>query len=370
MKVYITKVYIFFVILVAAVFSMTCSRKDKGDFLAPDEAKIEIRTASREITAKLDELMETPAMQVLDYLRGLLSGGPKGSSVIKPLSRHDVIDTRSLAKLLQHAKAVSNQKGGNGKYQGLYRYNFNSSSFDLIYDSVTYLEYLFPADEHARESHMINAALTITNLNFNTFTFNNNGDSLPEDFFTMADITLVLNSQAVLSCKYRAAFNEHAMPSSIELTIENNPYQLRMSLSGSGQNYSSTMLLKNDNTHLMNYNFSIRYNNDKDKLSRLTGTLQITPVRLEGNMNLANMEPCDDSDIACLNESMDITVVHSGRKKKIGRLEYRAHPEPAHNENPREIHIIYEDGSSEPLADIFNPDLETIKYWLRYSEKH
>jgi hypothetical protein len=198
-------------------------------------------------------------------------------------------------------------------------------------------------------------------MKFMTIFMANDQDDYEEDLLTSANAALVVDNQTILSLEYEATYNEYGMPTSLEMAAIMSPYQLRMSLGGSGQNYSSTMSVRQGGNNMMSYSFSIRYNSTKDDADRISGYLEVHPLRFEGSFHQAGLSGCDEADVTCMNNNTDILLKHAVINKKIGHLEYRMASEPDCDYQCVGLHVVYEDESSEPISDIF--DLEVFGSW-------
>lgn len=333
-----------------------CTLAEKDDPLSADEAKMEIRAASQTISSNMDELRQTQAMQTMGYLIDLLSVHEDGKSFTG-----SVVSEVTPCRLLSTSQMIADiflfGKDRNNLHEcfGTYRYNFNTSAFDLVDGNVNYMHYIFPSNESTRIQKDLNASWKVENMKFTTIFMANDQVDYEEDLLTNANAALVVDNKTILSLEYEAAYNEYGMPTSIELAIIMSPYQLRMSLGGSGQNYSSTMSVRQGGNNMMSYSFSIRYNSEKDDADRISGYLEVHPLRFEGSFNQAGLTGCDDADMTCRNNNTDILLKHAVINKKIGQLEYRMASEADCDDQCVNLHVVYEDGSSEPFSVIFDP---------------
>lgn len=340
-----------------------CTLAEKDDMLSADEAKIEIRAASEIISANMDELMQTQAIQAMAYMIDLLTFNDDEKTIMDSVAR-DVTPHRllSASQTIMSNFTFGKERNNLAEYHGTYRYNFNTGAFDLVDGNVNYMHYIFPSNEAMRNNKELNASFKVENMKFTTIFISNDQDGYEEDLLTNANAALVVDNQTLLALEYEAAYNEYGMPTSTEMAIIMSPYQLRMSLSGSGQNYSSTMSFRHGGNNMMSYSISIRYNSEKDDTDRISGYMEVNPLRFEGSFNQAGLKECDHhDDVSCMNDNTDILLKHAGMNKNIGQLEYRMAHEPDCDSQCLVLHVVYEDGTSEPVADIF--DLDVLDTW-------
>lgn len=355
--------------LVLVFFLAGCSLFDKDDVLTAEEAKMEIRASGQEITANLEDMMATPAMKAMEYFYELLSDGDDWKSAAKSAARETITYNLKSLNILIREDLRFNVEKDDDDYYGIYRFNFNTGGFDLVNANVDYLHFIFPSSEAAHISQVHNASLKIDNMRFTTITITDDWETYDEELLTRAKAELVVDNQTLLFFDYESSFNEHGLPVSLEATLSMAPYQFRISQSGSGQNYSSTMSLRKGNETLMSYSLSVRYNETRSEVARVSGHFQLTPLRFEGSINSMGMEDCDYDDVACMNQHLDVSVKHTRLNKKIGHLEYRSFYDTSWDDYDLELYVVYDDGSAEPLADVFDLQTGDLKHGFRRSAR-
>ena len=333
-----------------------CDRWKKDDVFTAEEAKSEIRMAGQQVRRNMDDMMEVKAMQALQYLMKLLSGegdtGPKPDPDTKSPNRFCLT---ALYLEIFELTGLTKEIAGKDEHHGVYRYNFNTGSFDLVDFGGNYLRYIFPANDAARENRMHNASFTIENLAFMTVTYPSKQEPFTEDLLISASTDLVVDNQTLSTFSHEAGFTTSGLPVATDMKLTMHPYQLRLSLSGTGRDYSSTMsLTKNDQT-LMSYHLSLRYNVERDAADRVAGLVQIVPLRFEGGINMVGVRSCEQPhDIECMNPHLDIDVKQTVYNKSLGHLAYGLQCDPDTGMHHPTMQIVYKDGTSDPLTIIFD----------------
>jgi hypothetical protein len=161
-----------------------------------------------------------------------------------------------------------------------------------------------------------------------------------------------------MTCSYRATLNNDGLPVSTTFNMTMAPYQMTLTQTGSGVNYTSTASLKMGNDVLMSYNMNVKYTAQQDDVDNVSGNFQITPVRFEGNIKAAAMGNCSENNINCMNSNLDVEVIQTEKNKIIGHIEFKIfedYPEPV---------IVYSDGTWEWLYIALGLEFEEIKRGL------
>jgi hypothetical protein len=348
--------------IVLSLLFVTC-KKDKDEFSAED-AKVEIRSASQKIQANLSTMMTTPAMQSLDFLMGLMDFEDDWKSSLKSAAQDvETINLISINKLLRenlHLKIdeIDPEDGGE------YTYNFTTEQFDLTDETISYLLIIFPADDIAYANEQNNGSLKLENLVIEEIEYTDEWDTYYEDVLTSVDATLTVDSQVAMTCSYRATLNNEGLPVSATFNMTMAPYQMTLTQTGSGVNYTSTASLKMGNDVLMSYNMNIKYTAQQDDVDNVSGNFQITPLRFEGNIKAAAMDNCSENDLNCMNNNLDVEVIHTEKNKIIGHLEFRMFYDSYWDEEYPELVIVYSDGTYEWLYVALGLEFEDLKRGL------
>jgi hypothetical protein len=347
------------------VFSMlfvTC-KKDKDEFSAED-AKVELKAASQEIQTNLFDMMDTPAMQSLDFLMGLMPLEGDWKSSLKSAAQDvETINLSSINKLLREnlqlkIDEIDPEDGGE------YTYNFTTGEFDLTDESISYLLIIFPADDVAYANEQNNGSLKLENLVIEEIEFTDEWGTYYEEVLTSIDVTLTIDSQVAMTCSYRATLNNEGLPVSASFSMNMSPYQMTLTQTGSGVNYTSTASLKMGNDVLMSYNLTMKYTASQDDIAEVSGNFQVTPLRFEGNIDEATMNNCSETDIDCMNNSLDVELIHTKENKVIGNIEFRMYYDAYWDEEYAEPVVVYSDGSWEWLFVALGMEFDGLKRGL------
>jgi hypothetical protein len=347
--------------MIFSLFFASCKKDDKVEFLSPDEAKVELRSASQDVMAAADQMMETPAMSAMMNFMDIMGMNDEFRKAFKD----DLLtlENKSLHTLNSLFREKIPQKASGPDIdptsKGVFEYNFLTQEFDLTNPSVNYLRFLFPADEAAYFAQSNNANLTISNLEFVTITYTDDWGTWTEELISKASVSLLVDGDEVMTLNFQASYDSEGMPSSASFTLGMAPYQLTMSMSGSNDNFTSTMSFKKNAEVLLAYNLKMSYDSDYGEIEKVSGFVQITPLKFEGNIFPSELEWCDDVD--CMNENIDVKLKHTAMNKYIGRIEFRMYTDPYWEDTYPEPVIVYEDGTWEFLFEVFDSLFEQKK---------
>ncbi len=338
-------------IILLAVFIInfaSCGKDDSGEHtqLSADEAKVEIRAGNQEIMQAMEELMSSPAFITLNFLTMLMDEEFTLKSNLMPILREiEDRQLRAYKEMIIENYALYGEP--DPKTGGIWEYNFNTNEFDLINPNVSYLRLIYPADEEDYNAGQRNAELTISDYEYIY-------DDYEEELPTNLNLELNLHNVLAMSLHYNAIYDAEGIPLSMAIDMEMPPYSLSMSQSETASNLQSHMDFRKNNDILFSYNLQANMTPDNE-VETVSGHFQITPLKFEGYMNEADMYNCGEGDIDCMNDNMDINVIHTTLNALIGHLEFRMFTDEWDDTYP-ELVVVYEDGSWEWLDDIF--DLE------------
>ena len=344
-------------IVVSLLLPVACSKDKEEKELSPEEAKIELRAASQEITLTTTNVMEMPAVSTMMFLMLLTDFDDFDIEFKSMLSDPGNYRLPEISQLLRDnelpLKKLQNKSFlEDPQNTGIYTFNFQTEEFDLTSTNVNYLQVIFPANETAFDQENNNAALTISNMEFETVTYSDGWDTWEEEVPTRMDILLVIDSDEVLTCEYTAAFNSEGTPTSMSVNIGMAPYEFTMTLAGSGVNYNSTIMFTGNNAVIFNSSLDLKYNSGSDEIDHISGFIHFPPLRFDGSVNIAMIEECDEN-IACLNQYIDVRVKHTKLNMVLGHLEFRVYDDPYWEEEYAMPVIVYQDDSWEFLHEIF-----------------
>ncbi len=338
------------IILLAAflVYFTSCDKNGASSgatHLNADDARVEIRAASQEISTTLEELMSSQAATSLDYLFYLGDGDFTLKSNLMPaLSEIGELKVRPYKELIISKYSIANEP--DPKVGGVYQYNYDTGEFDLVNPNVSYLRFIYPADDMDYIAGGHNAELTVYDYDYFYDEYN---DEIPTDF----NIELIVYGDLAMSFLYQGIYDDDGIPTSISVDINMPPYTLTMNESVSGSNYVSSLYFKLNNEVLMSYDLAFTLTPDKEEVDRVSGHYQITPLKVDGYMNVANIDNCND-DINCMNSNMDLKLYLTTQNALIGSIEFRMIYDDYWDEDILELVVIYEDNSEELLSDIFD----------------
>lgn len=352
-----TRIGLFSVLLIFLSLTLVTCKKDKEE-LSAEDAKIEIRSASQTVQASMNEMMATPAMISMIYLSELMNMEGDWKSSASHIEKYNLAVFNRIIRENLKIDEIDPEEGGE------YTYNFITGEFDPTDPSLTYLLLLFPADEEAMANEENNGSLKLEDMDFVEIEYTDEWGTYTESVLTKVKATLKIDNLTVMTCTYNATLNSEGLPVATTITYTMDPYQITLSQSGSGVNYTSTASLKNGGDVLLSYNLNIKYTANQDDIEKVNGNLQLTPLRFEGEINGSGMNTCGELDVDCMNDNLDVEVIQTEKNSIIGHLEFRLFYDDYWDESYAEPVIVYSDGTWEWLFEALGVELEGLKRGL------
>lgn len=352
------------------VFSFISCQDDKEEpkEIAPETAKVELRNASQEINVEMDKMMNTVSMQSLSFLSELMDAGWEKKVHIILFQSGKL----HLAKIKDNFRkdATGNRNVSEVGEYGIYDYNFDMDDFVLTSESSTQLQLNYPANEQAYSMMQNNAVFVLDNLEYTTITYTETWydewdeqwvtETYVEEVPTNANMSLTVDGNATMSGNYQSELSDNGTPTAISASVTSAPYQYQMGLSGSGSNYNSSLSFKEGNTELMGYSIDVTYSADLIDVEKLSGYYNVSPLKVQGSMNVANIETRTEligyeataADIDYLNTQHTLELYHSGLDAKLGDIKFMFYVEEEYNEAYAELAVVYSDGSFDWLYEV------------------
>ena len=335
-----------------------CPFLNEDDFLPSDEARLELRAASKELDERMLEFMQAHPVKSAMFLMDLISESEPDVSQALDHTELEGYTPETLYNLLLETMGLI-KKGNRTLKKGIFRFNFNTRSFDQINLQVNYLEYIFPANESILSDQLLNAALTLRDLEYIEVARDESAGLGTKTtlFLTRVNASMYIDNQTVMTFSYQAEFNPDGLPTAINYLLKSGGYEIKLVLQGSGQNISVDMSYKSEGKTLVTYALKTRYTPGNRDIQLVSGQYTAFPIRFDGEMLPEASMLCSDADLSCFNRTINITVRHNRLKKKIGTLAYRMHYDTGRNEEVPVLHIIYEDGSADVFYALFDMGL-------------
>ncbi len=352
--------------LIAMMFCTHCSLMDKEEFLPSEEARIEVRAANKKITSSMEEIKNTPSIKALDYLTELLGA----DSSLKRTTTSDSVNIYHNYFLPVHTLAKEgflqafSQKTIAEK-RGLFRFNFITSTFDLIDLDVNYLRYLFPSNKTDRDSLKITAAFTIKDVEYVERTVISDHVPMSKQLISNFHASIFLHKQTQLTYHYQSTYNESGISTYADIDMNLSPYRFQMSLTGSGRNYYSYTSMVMNGHPLMSYSVNIRRAADSDEVEKVSGSFHLSPLEWDGSFHRGKMKACEEHDLSCINNNLNMVLMHTRLNRKIGTLAVRSYYDSISNREYHELILLYEDGSMDALPDILDLGPNKLAYFMK-----
>ena len=367
----------FLFLLFAASFSLffvTCDLLNKDDdepeTLSTEEAKVEMRANSQQVIASMEAIMETPAALSLDYLAELMSGDDYKASLNFLMQNSKDLTLTKLKDIFRNNEQSKSQTRDDLIDFGIFQFNFVTDTFELIEESDNVLQMIYPADAMAYASQLLNAVMTVQNLQYQDIEYTDTywdedlgmwiTETYNETVPISAEVDLVIDDEEVMSGSYQSTLTEDGRPTSVNISFAMGTYQVQLGFSGSGLSYNTSMSFSFNSIEILGYNLDMKYTNDKESVEELSGNFRKPPISLNGNINYAaieaSMEESEKNEVSYdydfLNSQMNIEVFHDELNATLGDLVLMEYINPDTNEAEVQIAIIYEDGTWEWLSDI------------------
>lgn len=350
-------------IIIASVFIVSSCKKDPAgggmQTLPADDAKVEIRGASQDVSTTVDGIMETQAVKSLDYFMYVGSYDEEWKTNFKNavLSFED-LNLKSIKDLIREDFTIKSITEPDPAVGGIYQYNYTTAVFDLIDSSVSYLQMIYPADEDDFYNQGLNAILTISNFEYITMV---DEYGYEENVPTSFDLDLEAYGTVVYEMDYEATYDSDGVPTSMAVSISMAPYSITMSQSISGNSYNTSLSFKFNEEVIISYNLTYSLSTNNEEVVSVSGHYQITPLRLEGSVSVQAMDLCVENDIDCMNSNMTLSLIHTEVNAVLGNIEARLYYDDYSQEEYPAPVIVYADGTWEWLEDIFDVPAKALK---------
>lgn len=369
------KRFIFSALAASLILIAGCDKNKEEEVknLTPDEAKVELRDAAQQINTDMTEMMEMPAFTSGSFLMDLM-----GEESLKSTVRQLVFGTKALhLHAVKAAFAPANGLKSDVADYGVYAFNFATEAFDLVEPSTTMLKISYPADEVAYAAQQNNAEMLAENLQYQTIVYTETyWDEWTQTWVTetyddyvpsSANVTQKIDGAVVLTASYSGTYTEEGNPVAVNASVTAAPVSFTMSMAGTGVNYQTALMFKENNTEMMGFDMDVVYSSDMSDVEKLTGYYLVAPLKVEGWMNPAAIdnhiseieENGGNYDLAFLNTQLSLELFQAAENAKIGDLQYKLYTDTEYNETYPMIAVVYSDGTYEWLEDIMGN--ETLK---------
>lgn len=361
-------------LMVFVVLALVSCDKDKDEVkdLTADEAKVELRNATQQISNNMEQMMTTPAMQSLNFLSVLMGEEGYKTSFKQMLQQPGKLH---LAKVKQVFLPAGTKSVGEIEGFGYYEYDYDMDDFVLVEAAEDMLKLAYPADETAYNGQQNNAELTVSNIETVTIVYTETywddfyeqwvTETYEEEFPVKLDATQKVDGTTLMSASYVSTLDETGAPTSFNITMNMLPYSFTASLTGTGNNYKTVLSFKENNATLMGYDLTLEYTSDMESVNKLSGNYIIDPLKLEGYMNydaidthMINAEETGNYDLNYLNGQMELELIHMGQNAKLGDVKFVMYTDPEYGESFPSLAVVYADGTYEWLESILEVEMK------------
>jgi hypothetical protein len=361
-------------LMVFILFALaSCDKdKDKVEDLSADEAKVELRNATQQISNNMEQMMTTSTMQSLNFLSLLIDEDLYEKSFKQMLQQPGKIHLGKVKQVFLPAGAKS---VGEIEGFGYYEYDYNMDDFVLVESAEDMLKLVYPTDETAYNSQENNAELLVANIRTVTVIFTETywddyyeqwiTDTYEEEFPVSLDATQKVDGTTLMTASYVSTLDETGAPTSFNMTMNMLPYSFTTSLTGTGIAYKTVLSFKENNTTLMSHDLSLEYTTNMESVNKVSGNYMVDPLKLEGYMNydaidthMINAEETGNYDLNYLNGQMDLVLIHTGQNAKLGNVQFVMFTDLEYGESYPLLAVVYADGTSEWLENILDIEMK------------
>lgn len=335
--------------LLSAVVLVTACDKDKDDEspLSADDAQEALAAVDSELTNELEDLAEAKGFTALETLADLSDAGApfplgRAKEARKNPNSHVRKAVLSLGRMIQ-TPTQGDQINGDEPFnynqnKGIYEWNATEERFIKKQETSTIIEIRFPTEG----SNTNNAIFRLTNY---AEVATPDGDEAYSP--TIIEATLDVNSvkEASLSVKVEYKGDGTDDPKFADISYFVNPFTIDVDLDDRAATTTSfAQSLSKSNEVLIGWSLAATYQGSKaeENISKLVGTFQLSSVVFTIDLNTANAGQNGD-----YNDIIKISIKVDG--KPAGNVVW-----VTDNSTGEPIpYVKYNDGSKEPLAEIF-----------------
>ena len=343
-----------------------------GDEMTVEQAKVEVRAASQQVQASVDELKNTEAGQSIQYLYDLVFGESYKSAILDLYYK----DRKGISsqEILNILRGEYYQKLASGKDTdfGTYKYNFVSDTIELVEESDDTLKIIFPANEQAYANQLLNAAFTAYNIETKDIEYTEEEwDEELQEWVTEthnetvpvnADMIFVIDNEEVFNAHYSSTLNDEGKPTEVNADFSMGGYSSQTDFNGSGLVYDIGMFFNSGSNTMTGFDLVLTYTNGLESIEKIEGFYQLPPVKFDGYINNKAIEDYQKEieetggtmDYDYMNSQLSVNVLHEVLNVSLGKLIVKEFIDPETNEPEPTFAILYADGSFDWLDDVIN----------------
>lgn len=366
--------FMFVVLLAVGVFSC---KKDKPDDFKAADAKVEVRHGVKQVTQEAMEVYMAPAVQSLSFLADLLDVDIEFNQYTwnELLQKPGKISLNKIKKTFITNYNSNTVKSGNEDIMfGVFEYNFETEEFDFTPVAGNSMTFLYPSGTQSFAGEINDAQIEVKDIDVQTILVTETYyDEWLEDWVTETyeeivptkfNANMKIDNSSVMTANYTAAFGDHGLPTAASVVVVMSPYNLSLTLTGSGKNYVTEQSMKKGDKSVAKHNLELTYTSDLESVEKLKGQFIAEPLKIDGHANVEaideHMEIFEETgqyDIGFLNSQMDLDLIHTTENAKLGDIEFKAILDPYYGVEVPTLVLVYEDGSYELFEDIMEIDL-------------
>lgn len=354
---------------IALIGLTSCDKDDdtSDDPLTATEAKDEISKANDEIIGNFESMMATDGMQSTMFLMfDLNMAGIENTlkSSYHAINPKNILMLSTNPKKAEFMTPVRVKENGGFMEPGIYEYDFTLDDFVKVSEHPQDLiTVYFPASQIAYNAEDNNAIADVTALELTTFSFYDDYEGVyyDEDVPTLIEMNIEIDGNLVFDLEYAGSFilsndEQDLIPQSISVSASLIPYDISVSWTGSNRNYSALASIKLDSDIIASVDLDAELTEYlfDEAPELLSGHIQVTPLKAEGDMHFYNVEQAanqDPPDIDLMNENINVDLIQVELNSKLGSLAAKSFVDDQ-GESIDPI-LIFEDDSWETLEVLF-----------------
>lgn len=248
------------------------------------------------------------------------------------------------------------------EFAGTYTWNAGQQEWDVDHNNPPdKVVIVFPAD--GPQSQDNNATLTLHEFEEQTFEDEWGEWQQP----TSVHLDLFVDGNKEMEFIMSATYDNEGEPLSAELDVLLGKFDFSASFSDTGSQMSIQASIEHDDTSIMSVNLAIDYTTEIDEWgweqkvpTYVEGYVQYGPFRLEGSMNIEELEKLDDPVADDINQHVNLVLLSHPDGRKVAdvvAVDEEGKDEPV-------AYLLFPDDSKEPVEKYVEPMIEEFEKWI------
>jgi hypothetical protein len=323
----------------------SCTKKEDEPSLSADEAKTAITEIAGNFETDIIDMMESEGMSSMTSLFDYTFASSEFGDLSFRKEEHKLRIVEFARIFAVSPAARVGTETPSDFPTGIYSWNTEEQDFVFV-EEASVLILQFPTEG----SETNNAVFTLSQLAFDI-------NELP----TAIEASITVDSELIVSVDLSANWSVDGLPELVNLTLFIKPFTLSLTIDDTGAKTSKLAAsLTNGGTLLAAIDLKVTYNNTaKEFPNTISGYVQYRTLKVDGSLDLAGALMSNSGNP---NEFINLIVYVD--EVKVGKIIFveEAYDDGEYSGYDYVPYIKYNDGSMEPLADLFGnalADMET-----------